>query len=184
MTQHALLTDTSFSSLHKLLHTELPGTDEYHAAWPGELAGCDSAGRLVWVERLHNVDIHALAKLSDDELSLHRAQSMEFLSFAKREAAESVGAATREYHKHIFVIDLHGFNVGLLLSGDARRVISVVNSVCCSRLLSLFFSSASYVLRYTGVLPALYGDTGAVLRPQCASGSALRMASAEAYGAR
>lgn len=139
MTQHALLTDTSFSSVHKLLHTELPGADEYHAAWPGELAGCDSAGRLVWVERLHNVDIHALAKLSDDELSLHRAQSMEFLSFAKREAAESVGAAAREYHKHIFVIDLHGFNVGHLLSGDARRVISVVNSVCCSRLLSLFF---------------------------------------------
>ena len=87
--------------------------------------GQDSAGRVVWLERLADVDVRALASLSPAQLVQGRAQAMEALQRHKRAHAP----ASRVYLQHVYILDCGGASAGMLLSGGTRRVVAAVTSV-------------------------------------------------------
>lgn len=103
----------------------MPGSDAFHAAWPGSVHGQDERGHVVYVERLADVDVAALAALSPAQLIRGRAQAMEALQRHKRACAPQA----RVYAQHVFVLDCGGAASRTLLSGAARRVVASVMGV-------------------------------------------------------
>jgi hypothetical protein len=122
----ALTTRAALPPAPQLLARPLPGADAFHAAWPGSVHGQDADGHVIFLERLADINLAALAALPPAQLVRGRAQAMEALQRHKRACAP---AAPRLYLQHVYVLDCGGAAAGALLSGAARRVLRDVAGV-------------------------------------------------------
>ena len=149
-----------------MLHRHLPGSPDFHAAWPGCVGGTDSAGHVVWCEQLCGLDVNTLAALPERQLVALRMQTMEALELRKRECSPP----GRVYRQHVYVLDCRGVHAGLLLSAAARRVMRVMSTVSAQHYTEtllrcyLVHTHPSARLVWAAIRPLLPPETAAKVR--------------------
>jgi len=149
-----------------VLQRHLPGSVDFHHAWPGCVGGTDSAGHVVWCEQLCGLDVNTLAALPERQLVQLRMQTMEALEQRKWECAP----AGRVYRQHVYVLDCRGAHAGLLLSAGARRVMRIMSTVSAQHYTEtllrcyLVHTHPSARLVWAAIRPLLPPETAAKVR--------------------
>jgi len=106
----------------QLLTRDAAGCAAFRAAWPSTLCGPDAAGNVVWLDRLADINIHALAALPPAALAAGRAQQLEAVQARKRRAPPGVRQS-----EHTYVLDCAGG--GLPLTPATWRVLREVTAI-------------------------------------------------------